>query len=151
MTTFHRRRFRHSTTFSVDKGQQTINYFSVKTGVGIFSRGFVTLLTSPFIDTKVQVNIYVLQGKLRLVLFFLTCSAYIVHSKHYKKLINRVFPKINHSVRSARIVLEKNKFSKKVTSYRDWTLDPRTVHSAHFMCLQWHALPTVLISIALRT
>ena len=150
MTTFHRRRFRHSTTFSVDKGQQTINYFSVKTGLGIFSRGFVTLLTSPFIDTKVQVNICT-SRKIAPSFIFPHLFSLHLHSKHYKKLINRVFPKINHSVRSARIALEKNKFSKKVTSYRDWTLDPRTLHSVHFLCLQWHALPTVLISIALRT
>ena len=35
------------------------------------------------------------------------------------KGINRVFPKIDHSDRSARIVLEQNKFSKQVTSNRD--------------------------------
>ena len=32
---------------------------------------------------------------------------------------NRVFPKIDHFCSSARIVLAQNKFSKKVTSYRD--------------------------------
>ena len=32
---------------------------------------------------------------------------------------NRVFPKIDHSDIDARIVLEQNKFSKKVTSNRD--------------------------------
>ena len=32
---------------------------------------------------------------------------------------NRVFPKLDHSVNNARIVLEQNKFSKKATSSRD--------------------------------
>ena len=32
---------------------------------------------------------------------------------------NQDFPKIDHSGSSTRIVLEQNKFSKKVTSYRD--------------------------------
>ena len=39
----------------------------------------------------------------------------------------RVVPGIDHSGIDARIVLEQNKFSKKVTSNRDWTLNPGTV------------------------
>ena len=34
------------------------------------------------------------------------------------------FPKVDHSGNVARIVLEQNKFSKKVSSNRDWTLNP---------------------------
>ena len=43
----------------------------------------------------------------------------------------RVFPKIDHSDINARIVLEQNKFSKKVRSMsdRDWTLNPRVAGS----------------------
>ena len=33
--------------------------------------------------------------------------------------VNRVFPKVDHSGNDARIVLEQNKFSKKITSNRD--------------------------------
>ena len=37
------------------------------------------------------------------------------------------FPKICHCGRTARIVLEQNKLSQKITSNRDWTWDPKTV------------------------
>ena len=55
----------------------------------------------------------------------------------------RVFPKIDLSGSSARIVLEQDKFSKKVTSNRDWTCDPRTVVLTCYY-LQSHAFPSEL-------
>ena len=55
---------------------------------------------------------------------------------------NRGFPKIDHSGIDTRIVFKKNKFSKKVTSNRVRTLDPRTVVLTS--CVQSHALPTEL-------
>ena len=60
------------------------------------------------------------------------------------KHFNRRIPKIDRSGSSARIVLEKNKFSKKVTSNRDWNWDSRTLVA---LLLQSHAFPTVLIPI----
>ena len=56
------------------------------------------------------------------------------------------FPKIDHSGISARIGLEQNKFSKKATSNKTKTLNPRTVVLTS--CVQFHALPTVPIPIA---
>ena len=53
-------------------------------------------------------------------------------------MINSRFSLIDHSASSAKIVLEQNKFSKKVTSNRDLTPNPMT---AHFLCLQSHAFP----------
>ena len=47
----------------------------------------------------------------------------------------RVFPKVDHSGRSARIVLDQINSAKKMTSNRSWTLDPRTVYAAHFLSL----------------
>ena len=41
--------------------------------------------------------------------------------------IIRVFPKVDHSGKDARIVLEQNIFCEKVTSNRDWTIDPMPV------------------------
>ena len=42
-------------------------------------------------------------------------------------IIIRGFPKVDHSGIKARIVSERNKFTKKATSNRTLTLDPRTV------------------------
>ena len=56
---------------------------------------------------------------------------------------NRGFPKGDHSGIGARIVLEQYKFTKKATSNRTWTLNPRTVVLTS--CVQSHAfLPTEL-------
>ena len=43
------------------------------------------------------------------------------------KIYSRVFLRRDHCGIDVRIVLEQNKFSKKVTSNRDWTCNPRTV------------------------
>ena len=40
---------------------------------------------------------------------------------------NRGFSEVDHSDSAARIVLEQNKFSKKVSSERNWTWDPSTL------------------------
>ena len=58
----------------------------------------------------------------------------------------RGFPKTDHSGIDARVVLKIDKFSKKVTSSRDITLDPRTVVLTS--CVQSDALLPVLIPIA---
>ena len=47
-------------------------------------------------------------------------------------VINRGFPKVDHLGIDARIILEQNNLSKKTTSDRTWTPDPRTVYGAHF-------------------
>ena len=54
------------------------------------------------------------------------------------KFDNQGFPKIDHSGCTARIVLEQNEFSKKVTSNRDWTRDPTTLVA---LLLQSHVFP----------
>ena len=54
---------------------------------------------------------------------------------------NRVFPKIDHSGNSTRIVLKQNKFGKKVTSNRDWSWDTGSLVA---LLLQSHAFPTEL-------
>ena len=59
------------------------------------------------------------------------------------------FLKINHSAGSVRIVLKQKKFSKSYLLH-GLNLQPYDC-SAHFLCLQSHALPTVLMSIALKT
>ena len=63
-------------------------------------------------------------------------------------LFTRSLPKINHSGSTVRIGLEQNKFSKKITSTRDWIWDPRTFVA---LLLQSHAFPAVLIPIAWKT
>ena len=57
---------------------------------------------------------------------------------------SRDFPKIDHSGSSTLIVLEKNKFSKKVTSYGDWIRNPRTVALAS--CVYSLSLPNCAYS-----
>ena len=42
-------------------------------------------------------------------------------------MLQSSFTEIYHSGNDARIVLEQNEFSKKVTPYMDWALDSRTV------------------------
>ena len=61
-------------------------------------------------------------------------------------MYSRGFPKIDNSGINARIVLQQNKFSKKATSSRTWTLEPRTIVLTSFV--HSYVLPTVLISIA---
>ena len=58
--------------------------------------------------------------------------------------INITFPKADHSGNDARIVLRQNKFSKKVTSNRDWTLKLMMVVFLH-SCLSNYANCQVLI------
>ena len=48
---------------------------------------------------------------------------------------NRVFPKVDHSGRSARIVLEQINSAKKTTSNRSWTLDPNVLLTSCLSCL----------------
>ena len=55
--------------------------------------------------------------------------------------INWGFPKVDHSGRSARIVLEQINSAKKTTSNRTWTLDPRTVCTTHFLSLMPYPCP----------
>ena len=60
------------------------------------------------------------------------------------KFDNQGFSKIDHSGCAARIVLEQNEFSKKVTSNRDWTRDPTTLVAFCYSLMssqiadQWH-------------
>ena len=52
------------------------------------------------------------------------------------RIANRGFPKVDHSGIDARIVLEQiNSAKNKTTSNRNWTLNPRTVSTAHFLSL----------------
>ena len=55
----------------------------------------------------------------------------------YKVGINAIrgFPKVDHSGIDSRIVLEKINSAKKTSSNRTWTLNPRTVCTAHFLSL----------------
>ena len=53
----------------------------------------------------------------------------------YRHTSNQGFPKVDHSGINARIVLEQINAAKKTTSNRTWTLDPRTVCTAHFLSL----------------
>ena len=53
----------------------------------------------------------------------------------HHSLDNRGFPKVDHSGINARIVLEQINSTKKNSSNRTLTLDPRTVYTVHFLSL----------------